>query len=370
MIRGRIRPWLRAGLAVALGLLLVLAVLVRPVATLQSAPASTTRGRPPGSQYSGNAFNFTKVADGVYIAVGTGALSVVCNAGIIVTENEVMVVDTHISPAAAWALREELKTITPKPIRYVVNTHFHVDHAHGNQIYGPDVEVIGHEFARERLLAGDSMRGGAYDALIANLPNQLAGLKTKASAATGPAREKLEAQLAVAEQSLLAANAVKPTPPNVTLSQSLTLFRGGREIRLLFLGRGHTGGDVVVFLPRERVAFTGDLQLANTSYMGDSYPGEWADTLERLKALEFDTMVPGHGTPFSDKARITYFQAYLRDFWKQMQTLHAAKVPMEEAEKRLDMSAHAKNYPSVAPPISTRTAVQRAYELLSKTAKY
>ena len=370
MIRGRIRPWLRVGVAAGLGLLFILAVLVRPVGTWQAAAPSTATGRPPGAQYSGNAFNFTRVADGVYIAVGTGALSVVCNAGIIVNDNDVMVVDTHISPAAAWALREELKTITPKPIRYVVNTHFHVDHAHGNQIYGPEVEVIGHEFARERLLAGDSMRGGAYDALIATLPNQIAGLKTKAGAATGAAREKLDAQLAVAEQSLAAANAVKPTPPSVTLSQSMTLFRGGREIRLMFLGRGHTGGDVVVFLPRERVAFTGDLQLANTSYMGDSYPAEWADTLERLKALEFDTMVPGHGTPFNDKARITYFQAYLRDFWKQMQTMHAAKVPMEEAEKRLDMSAHAKNYPSVAPPISTRTAVQRAYELLSKTAKY
>ena len=352
-------------MAAALGLLLVLAVLVRPVATQQS-----TNARPPGSQYAGKAFNFTKVAEDVYIAVGTGALSVVCNAGIIVNENEVMVVDTHISPAAAWALREELKSITTKPIRYVVNTHFHVDHAHGNQIYGPDVEVIGHEFARQRLLAGDSMRGGAYDALIANLPAQIAGLKAKAGAASGAERTKIETQLAVAEQSLAAADAVKPTPPNVTLSQSMTLFRGGREIRLMFLGRGHTGGDVVVFLPRERVAFTGDLQLANTSYMGDSYPAEWAETLERLKALDFDMMVPGHGTPFNDKARITYFQAYLRDFWKQMQTMHAAKVPIAEAEKRLDMSAHAKVYPSVAPPISTRTAVERAYALLDKTAKY
>jgi len=277
----------------------------------------------------------------------------------------VLVVDSHISPAAAWALREELKTITDKPIRYVVNSHFHLDHAHGNQLYGPDVEIIGHEFTRQRLLAGDSMRGAAYEALIGGIPGQVADLQRRLVSASVEERTRLENQLSVAKNYGIAAAAVKPTPPTTTFPQTMTLYRGGREIRLLFLGRGHTAGDVVVHLPRERIVFTGDLQLNGLSYMGDSFPLEWAATLEKLKALEFDTILPGHGAAFTDKARIDYFQAYLRDFWTQAQKLHAAKVPLDAAVMRLDMSAHKANYgTNVGPPISTRSALQRAYALL------
>src|SRR5215212_5245821 len=84
------------------------------------------------------AFTFTKIADNVYFAVGTGALTVFCNAAIIINDADVLIVDTHVSPEAARALLAELKTITSKPVRYVVNTHYHFDHSSGNQIYGAD----------------------------------------------------------------------------------------------------------------------------------------------------------------------------------------------------------------------------------------
>ncbi len=106
----------------------------------------------------------------MYHAVGTGALSVGCNASIVVNADDVLVVDTHMSPGGAWALREELKALTPKPVRYVINTHWHWDHAHGNQIYGPDVEIIGHEYTRAKLAAGDSTRGRSWDMFIGGLP--------------------------------------------------------------------------------------------------------------------------------------------------------------------------------------------------------
>lgn len=119
--------------------------------------AQDAGARPPGSTYTGKAFTFNKVAEGVYHAVGTGALVVMSNATIIEGDTDVLVVDSHVTPGGAWALREELKAITPKPIRYVVNSHFHFDHSHGNQIYGPEVEIIGHEFARQQILAGKSL---------------------------------------------------------------------------------------------------------------------------------------------------------------------------------------------------------------------
>src|SRR5262245_20941000 len=95
--------------------------------------------QPAGTTHSGQAFRFNKVAEGVYHAVGTGALTVVGNSSVIVNDNDVIVVDDHVSPAAAWVLLDEIKTITRKPVRTVINTHFHYDHAHGNQIFEKDV---------------------------------------------------------------------------------------------------------------------------------------------------------------------------------------------------------------------------------------
>jgi glyoxylase-like metal-dependent hydrolase (beta-lactamase superfamily II) len=334
-----------------------------------AALAAAAQMRPPGSDYTGKAFNFVRITDDIYHAVGTGALTVGCNGAVIINQNDVLVVDSHISPAAAWALREEVKTLTPKPIRYVVNSHFHFDHAHGNQIYGPEVEIIGHDFTRAQLVSGASKSGRSYALFVGTLPDQMKQLKERIASATGEERSKLERQLAVMERHYQATQAVTPTPPTVTLNETMTLYRGGREVRLLFLGRGHTGGDVVTFLPKERVLVTGDLLTAGPSYLGDGYFTEWIATLEKLKSLDFDTVLPGHGDAFTGKAKVDHWQAYLRDFWSQAQKMHASKVPAEEAAKRIDLRAQAANYPAITQPGVNVNGVLRAYELLEGQVK-
>ncbi len=137
--------------------LVLVTLLLLGAAALAFGPVRAQQeARPPGSNYKAPAFTFTKIADGVYHATGTGSLIVMSNATIIEGDRDVLVVDSHVTPGGAWALREELKAVTPKPIRWVVNSHYHFDHSHGNQIYGPDVEIIGHEFARQQMLAGKS----------------------------------------------------------------------------------------------------------------------------------------------------------------------------------------------------------------------
>src|SRR5579862_3407030 len=102
----------------------------------------------PYPTVTGKAYKFEKIADGVYYATSTGALATGSNNPVIVSDNEVMVVDTGTSPAAARAMIEDLKAITDKPVRYVVNTHFHYDHTDGNQVYASHAEIIGHEYVK------------------------------------------------------------------------------------------------------------------------------------------------------------------------------------------------------------------------------
>jgi glyoxylase-like metal-dependent hydrolase (beta-lactamase superfamily II) len=292
-----------------------------------------------------------------------------CNASIVVNADEALVVDTHMTPGGAWALREELRTITTLPIRFVVNSHWHFDHAHGNQIYGPDTQIIGHEFTRRMIAAGESVKGRAYNLFVGSIPANIKSLEERIAAATDAGeRTKLQTQLAVQQNHLEGTKQVVPTPPTVTLTDQMTLYRGDREMRLLFLGRGHTGGDVVVHLPKERVVMTGDLLIEGTSYMGDAFLPDWIDTLERLKKLDFDRVLPGHGMAFG-REKIDHFQAYLRDFWSQVQALHKSRVPAEEAAKRIDMRAHAKNYPAITAAGVQVNGVLRAYELMDGTAR-
>jgi glyoxylase-like metal-dependent hydrolase (beta-lactamase superfamily II) len=320
---------------------------------------------PAGTLHTGKAFRFNKVADGVYHAVPTGAMSVVGNGAVIVNDDDVVVVDDHVSPAAAWVLLDEIKELTSKPVRTVVNTHFHFDHAHGNQVFGDGVAIIGHEFTREMLIGGKSLAMPLYRGYVDGIPRQIDDLKKRLAEQTDPAaRAKLEAQLQAAENNRLSQAELRPTPPNVTLRTEMTLHRGGREIQIRYLGRAHTAGDVVVFLPRERIVITGDMLTATLSNMSDAFVDEWVTTLEALKRLDFATVLPGHGEAFTDRAKIDYFQAYLRDVWTEVGRLKQQGVSAEEAAKRADLTRHKDRFPSIQGPGVPILAVTRIYELL------
>src|SRR5262249_27785957 len=113
----------------------------------------------------------------------------------------------------------------------------------------------------------------------------------------------------------------KPTAPNITVTDRLTLYRGDREIRLLYIGRGHTAGDLVVYLPKERVLCSGDMLVNQVANLVDGYVNEWPDAIDKLRSLDFTDVIPGHGDPFKGKDRIDWFQAYLKDIWQQASKL-------------------------------------------------
>jgi glyoxylase-like metal-dependent hydrolase (beta-lactamase superfamily II) len=320
---------------------------------------------------SGKAYKFEKIAEGVYYATSTGALATGSNNPVIVGANEVMVVDTGTSPSAARAMIEDVKAITDKPVRYVVNTHFHYDHTNGNQVYSGHAEIIGHEYVKYAIEKLDVLHREPYKtSQLTNVPNRIETLKKQIAAEQDAARKAtLERQLAVAQQGWEALKEVKPTPPTRTYSKKMEVKVGGRDVQLLFLGRGHTNGDTVVYLPKERIVCTGDLMESGLAYMGDAQFDEWVTTLEALKKLDWETDLPGHGTPFHDKALVTAFQSYLTDLTRLGGELKKQGLSADETAQRVDLTSHQKDFPSIQRPGADIRGIRRLYEWIDERAK-
>jgi len=216
------------------------------------------------------------------------------NNTVIVNDRDVVLVDANTTPAAAREMLAEIKMITDKPVRWVVNTHFHYDHTDGNSVYGPDVEIIATDYVRDMLANHDVLHTEPFKTSVGSLPAQIEAMKKQASAEKDLAkRADLEQQIRATQDEIEQIKEVKPTPPTMTFASKLTLYRGEREIQLLFLGKGHTDGDTIVFLPKEKIVCTGDLMESRLAYMGNGVFDEWIKTLDVLKELDFHTVITG-----------------------------------------------------------------------------
>jgi cyclase len=316
-----------------------------------------------GGPIVSGAHRFEKVMDGVYYATASGSMTVGANSPIIVTDDEALVIDSQITPAAARALVADLAAVTSRPVRYVVDSHYHYDHAFGNQIFASDVQVIGHDNTRRRMLT-NVMEQSTYLSSVQPVPSRVESLKQRiAQEADAQQKAALERQVANSLAYLEQVKEIKVTPPNVTFDRTMTLHRGGREIRIMYLGRGHTDTDVVVYLPKERIVCTGDLMESVVSYMGDSFPEDWIATLERLKEIDFDTVMPGHGVVFKGKTKIDAFQRYLRDVITQVTALRTQGLSPEAAAQKVDVTAYRDEFASIRGPGIDVAAVRRIYQL-------
>jgi cyclase len=304
------------------------------------------RAQTSGPIVSG-AHRFEKIAEGIYYATASGTMQVGANSPVFVTDTDALVIDSGTSPAAGRALAQDVKAVTDKPLKYVIDSHYHYDHLFGNQVFGPDVQIIGHDHTRQRLQA-NTLEQYTFLTSVRPVPERVAALRQRIAQETDAQQKAtLERQVQNALAYVEQVKEVKQTPPNVTFDNTMTLLKGGREFRLMYLGRGHTDTDVVTFLPRERIVATGDLMESVLSYMGDSYPEEWIATLEKLKALDFDTVLPGHGVPFKGKERITAFQEYLRDLIAQTNALKRQGLSADDAAKKIDLMKHAATFPQI-----------------------
>ena len=202
---------------------------------------------------------------GVYARLHEG----LTNAGIIIGDDSVLVIDSLRVPSFARDLIQDVKTITDKPIGFVIDTHSHWDHSWGNEEF-PDATIIGHK--------------NCYAEMIDVEWNE--EWRKKVVSSNDPWSEE--------------GNLVNITPPNMTFETSMQLYFGGRELDLKYFGRAHTSGDIYIHLPKEKIVFTGDVaQDGGVPYLGDCYPADWPETDNQLASLPIERFMSGHG-PIGD----------------------------------------------------------------------
>ncbi|MFN8589373.1 MAG: MBL fold metallo-hydrolase [Candidatus Eisenbacteria bacterium] len=227
------------------------------------------------------------------------------NSVAIVTDDGVLLLDANGTPAAARAVLAKLRTITKQPVRWLVLSHWHWDHWYGAEVYRdafPGLQIVAHE--RTRALMDGPVQAFNRDGLETQLPGHVNAVETRRDTATGERRARLAAHAERDRFFLEQKRGVRRTLPNVTFTDSLTIFAGGREIRVLHVDRAITPGDAFVWLPREGVLATGDLLIDPITFALFCYPDGWIRTLQYLAALDARVIVPGHGAPMHDGRRL------------------------------------------------------------------
>ena len=233
------------------------------------------------------------------------------NTTVIIGEREVLVIDSCYLPSEARKDIEQIRRWTDKPVRYLVNTHWHGDHQMGNYIYWdafPQLAIIAHVETQKQLEGYTSTFIGRYQKTTADVRQRLeTGKGEDGKPLTEEAGKELQKNLAGREQVLAEFKDFRLRTPNLSFDQELNLDLGNREVQLKFLGRGNTKGDAVAYLPKEKLLITGDLLAHPVPYLGGGFPSELAATLRRLSRLDAQAIVPGHG----EVLRGDYAKTYL-----------------------------------------------------------
>lgn len=222
---------------------------------------------------------FSQLSDNAYAYTAEGDP----NTAVIVADDAVLVFDTQATPLMAQRVIDKIRTVTDKPIRYVGMSHYHAVRVLGAAAYGA-----------EHIIASQD----TYD-LVAERGKQDWQSEFERFPRLFQGHESIPGL----------------TWPNIVFSGQMTLWMGKLEVRFLQLGRGHTKGDTVIWLPGQRVLFSGDLvEYGATPYTGDAYLSDWPQTLDKLAALKPTAVVPGRGDALTTAETIKEGLDGTRDF--------------------------------------------------------
>jgi cyclase len=229
------------------------------------------------------------------------------NSVVIVNENDVLVFDTFSRPSTARTVLAEIRKITNKPVRYVVNSHHHPDHWSGNEVYVeafPGLEIIATEQSRKFMLNIANAWPAVFQEKLrkdqASLDDEIkSGKNAQGDVLTAEDRRQDEDDVRLERDFTTEGLAVKRTYPTLTYTDTLTLRHGGREFRFISMV-GDADGTTVLYLPKEKILITGDLISYPVPYFSLNI-GDEAKNLKTLEQFDAEVIIPGHGPAWRDK---------------------------------------------------------------------
>lgn len=294
-----------------------------------------------------------RVTDRVHILrqAAPNFAGVVGNVTIIEQDDSLVLVDTGNNRGTGARVVEAVRRISNKPVSAVIITHWHNDHPLGLPAIAeawPSVEIIATEATRTRLVEGRTNAPLQPDAAYNERRNRLLTqdyvtlVDTNINDRSLSQEEREGWARARTGLSIRAADEVDTylVLPNRTFRDSLTLDDSLTPIEISFLGRANTDGDLVVWLPRQRLLIAGDIVVAPVPYMFSIYPAEQVAVLDRIRGYNFAALVPGHGEVQRDKTYVDLLASFIRDVRAQMAPLAQSGLNAEDAAARIDVSAH------------------------------
>jgi cyclase len=307
-------------------------VILYTAISLSTAGCGQPRHETTDPESSTSNLEMVPVDTGVFAAIRKEPLSLAVNSNslIVVRDTDVVVVDAQFTRAATGETITAIRSITDKPVGYVINTHWHDDHMAGNQVYldsfpavrfvmqentAADLPTLGAE-NRKNQVEGAPPVADEYERLLSR------GLGIDSTPASPLERSSVESAIRIVRQYLEEHPGFRPIAATDTVRRRMTL-RGGRpRIDLLWFGQGNTRGDLVVHLPEGDIVATGDLVVAPIPFAFNSHPASWINVLDSLIALKPRVMVPGHGPVMRD---LRYVQS-VRDWLDRINQETSAAV--------------------------------------------
>lgn len=329
-------------------------------------------------------FEMERLADGVYALIRKEPPSLwfTPNNTFIVGKSGVIVVDANITSEQTREVLAALRKVTDKPVKYVINTHWHEDHIIGNRVYRdafPEVKFVGHRSTLTDLpeIGGANRKGSLQNGrgFVGLLEGKLEkGENLAGQPITEEERLGYASDIRIVSRYLDESKNFDIVLPTVLVDDQIDLDLGGRKVEILHLGRAHSGADLIVRLPKENILITGDLLVHPIPLVGStSYPLEYAATLERLKALKAKVIVPGHGPVMRDTSYLDSMIDLLSSIKQQTEAAFARGETLEQMRQSVDLERFRKRFAGDSQHKSlifknyvTLPAVVAAYKQLSE----
>lgn len=269
-----------------------------------------------------------------------------CNSLIVEAQDYLIVIDAQEGRADVEAIIEFARNTVRKPVRYLINTHWHGDHTLGNtlyrQAYGEGLRILGHV---TQAIDIPERAATAHTERVAELQQQLpaareqlvTGIKRDGSRFSDQELAAQTARVGRAQAWLDANRDASFTGPSVTIDSAFTVDAGEATFTV-YPQRGHTRGDLVIHFPRLRILAAGDL-VDVMPYSGHGYPREWLDALRFIDDLDFSVIVPGHGPALHDRMLIARLSDYFESLTGQVSALAGKGMDPEEIRESVDLAA-------------------------------